>query len=366
MMKHYFLMDQGDYIVHLMDIAEDELKKDSKSVNIKRLQSLLELSIRSGSFYIPETFKDDLKCTMSSTSLVEQLLKILNVTVDDPSSMSLQSYSEKPLTVATLSGFEAFTLNIDILWPLNLILNRKAIIKYQMLSRQLFYCKYIERLLSHVWANFQRLKIHSNTIIVGPLAKSLMLRHKMFHFIQHVQNHLASLVIDQNWDEFLSKQSQTSTIDELLQFHADFLDICLKQSMLTHAKLLKILGKLFHVCVLFSQYMHRFSRLFFMDHYESISHTAKSHSSTDSPHRTHLDRLLTDESFDRSVTKFEENFMHHLRLFMDGLRFYSSADCEGHMLSLLNHLDYNLFFTMVPSQHTSSFHRGVSSFTSSS
>lgn len=373
--KNYLLMDQADYMTHFMDMTEEELRKDSKSINIKRLQSLLELSVRLGSAQLPETFKDDLKCSLASTSLVEQLIKIISVHVEDPSSFSFHTQFDRSsmsmsTTTASLSGFEAFTLDLHVKWPLNLVLNRKAIVKYQMLFRQLFQCKYIERLLNQVWFHLQQLKKQprrSRTLInTGPLAKTLSLRHRMLYFIRHMQSHLANQVIERNWQYFLSRMSNTTTVDELLEFHTDFLDTCLKQGMLTNAKLLKLFGKLFHVCIVFTHYMDRFVRLFLVDDHESsIGNRAFHVHHTTLSYPSHIERLVADESFDRTITKFEENFTHHLRLLIDGFRFYSSADCEDHMLGLLCQLDYNFFFS-IPSHRPASYEESSFVNTSSS
>jgi len=32
--KHYFLLDQGDFIVQFMDMADDEMKKAMEGINI--------------------------------------------------------------------------------------------------------------------------------------------------------------------------------------------------------------------------------------------------------------------------------------------------------------------------------------------
>ena len=42
-MKHCFLLDQGDLIVHFMDMAEGELSKPMADILPQRLESLLEV-----------------------------------------------------------------------------------------------------------------------------------------------------------------------------------------------------------------------------------------------------------------------------------------------------------------------------------
>lgn len=44
--KHYFLLDQGDFIVQFMDSTERELSKNVDDILPMRLESLLELTLR--------------------------------------------------------------------------------------------------------------------------------------------------------------------------------------------------------------------------------------------------------------------------------------------------------------------------------
>lgn len=44
--KHYFLLDQGDFIVQFMDSTEKELSKNVDDILPMRLESLLELTLR--------------------------------------------------------------------------------------------------------------------------------------------------------------------------------------------------------------------------------------------------------------------------------------------------------------------------------
>ena len=53
--------------------------------------------------------------------------------------------------IKNIKGFEAFSLEYKVKWPLNLILTNSVMIKYKLLFRHLFYCKYVERNLSQIW-----------------------------------------------------------------------------------------------------------------------------------------------------------------------------------------------------------------------
>lgn len=58
--KHYFLMDQGDFYVHFMDLTEEELKRPVDDIIPTRLEALLELALRMSTANT-DPFKDDLK-----------------------------------------------------------------------------------------------------------------------------------------------------------------------------------------------------------------------------------------------------------------------------------------------------------------
>lgn len=60
-MKHYFLLDQGDFIVQFMDMAEDELRKNIDDIIPTRLESLVELALRTSSAN-HDVYKDNIKC----------------------------------------------------------------------------------------------------------------------------------------------------------------------------------------------------------------------------------------------------------------------------------------------------------------
>lgn len=46
-----------------------------------------------------------------------------------------------------LSGMQCFAFRYEVRWPISLVLNHFAICQYQMLFRQLFLCKHVERQL---------------------------------------------------------------------------------------------------------------------------------------------------------------------------------------------------------------------------
>lgn len=79
--KHYFLMDKGDFFVHFMDLTEEELKKPVDDIVPPRLEALLELALRMSTANT-DPFKDDLKVGSEIEPLkVEVIICHLNHTV---------------------------------------------------------------------------------------------------------------------------------------------------------------------------------------------------------------------------------------------------------------------------------------------
>jgi len=79
-MKRYFFLDQSDYFTHFLDLASTELKRPAREVSLTKLQSLMDLVLRNpSSVTVNDVFKEDLKVDMSHLSLVDQLLRIINV-----------------------------------------------------------------------------------------------------------------------------------------------------------------------------------------------------------------------------------------------------------------------------------------------
>jgi len=70
--KHYFFMDQADFFVQFLDSAEEELLKGIKVVSKEKIESLLEMSLRT-SCTNADPFKDDLTCELHNYTLIEQV-----------------------------------------------------------------------------------------------------------------------------------------------------------------------------------------------------------------------------------------------------------------------------------------------------
>ncbi|MCH80672.1 gamma-tubulin complex component 2-like, partial [Trifolium medium] len=58
------LLDQGDFLVHFMDIARDELAKKPEEVSVEKLQSLLDLALRTTAAAV-DPYHEGLTCIVA-------------------------------------------------------------------------------------------------------------------------------------------------------------------------------------------------------------------------------------------------------------------------------------------------------------
>ena len=62
----------------------------------------------------------------------------------------------------------------------------------------------------------------------------------MLAFVQQILAFVTFEVLEPNWRNLEAKLAKVTTVDQLLRDHSDFLDTCLKEAMLTSARLLSV------------------------------------------------------------------------------------------------------------------------------
>ncbi|KAK4480208.1 hypothetical protein RD792_013270 [Penstemon davidsonii] len=184
--KHYLLLDQGDFLVHFMDIAREELVKKPDEISVEKLQSLLDLALRSSSA-VADPCYEDLTCCVERTTLLKRLstLKDLQTTQTVYSSSGL----EEPVSI---TGLETFSLSFKVC-PMALI------------PRDLK--KSID-------------KIPADISVLEPNS------HVMHNRLQTAKS-----------------------IDEVIQYHDFYLEKCLRECLLLSPVLLKKLEKMKFICL---------------------------------------------------------------------------------------------------------------------
>lgn len=74
--KNYFLMEQGDFMVQFLDLCEKELAQPVDQVEPARLESLLELALRTSSANY-DAYKDNLCVALLPYDLIFQVRDIV-------------------------------------------------------------------------------------------------------------------------------------------------------------------------------------------------------------------------------------------------------------------------------------------------
>jgi gamma-tubulin complex component 2 len=267
-LKRFFLLENGDFFIQFMDLTEDELRKDVKEISLARIQNLLLLSLHTSTL-VNDPNKDELSCVFASHNLIQHLHQIQtagegmsSIGHPPPSSSATPMAPVHPLESFSilggqgLKGIEALTLEYKVGWPLSIILSKRAITKYQLLSRLLFFCKYIELVLLECWKDNQRTKEMNLRRV---MSSSYSLRHRMLHFIQNFVYYMTNEVMTPRYHEMLEGMSKAGNIDEVIGLHESFLDLCLNECLLASQDLLRILTKITTTCLLFAEQMKRFA-----------------------------------------------------------------------------------------------------------
>ena len=278
--RRYFLLDQGDFLMHFLDASEKELIKQAEDVSIGRVQHFLNTAVQ-----LTEGYRDDfdslagtndsqvmidprrLRCRLTSESLVSHLDSLHGGIADGiPGTPSRQVYG---MSNKGNTGIEVFQIELPrIPFPLSLALSRHAMETYTLLFRHLFFTKHVERRLISVWRDHQMLKkLDSLRGLLGP---TFLLRQRMLHFVQNLLYYMTFEVIESNWMEMVSSIDHSSdpmaapqsqrhhTVDDILNTHDEFLTKTLEACLLSNKFLIKSLVKLLNTCLLFTEQMRRF------------------------------------------------------------------------------------------------------------
>ncbi|DBA91460.1 hypothetical protein WJX77_003506 [Trebouxia sp. C0004] len=250
-LKHYFLLDKGDMLLSFLDTAEEELSKPASEVSVIRLQSLLDLAVRSSSAASDPT-TEKLECFLDHRSLLGMLqqrapLQEDSTALQDPRHPLVsprQMPSSDPALLRSRLGREAFLLGYKIEWPLSIVISQQAMTQYQLIFRHLFELKYVERQLVGVW---QLLQPTRGLFRWGSesLKRCYSLCQHMMHFFHQYLLYVTFEVLEPLWHTMSSQCRTANTLDEVIGHHTDFLRKVLKGCLLSRK--LTLLQSLVHL-----------------------------------------------------------------------------------------------------------------------
>ncbi|KDR70247.1 hypothetical protein GALMADRAFT_255134 [Galerina marginata CBS 339.88] len=315
-LKRYFFLSQSSFLTHMLDLASTELRKSSKSASVVKLQSLLDLALNSDVVGEDALFREDVKVTMAESGLYDFLLKVVTVSgvVKADEGGGEEEVKKEKEEKKPMQAIDAMTFDYTVKFPLSLVISRKTILRYQLLFRFLLHLKHVEQALSSMWIEQKttpwRCSVPAHPEFVGWRLRVCLLRARMLAFVQQILAFVTFEVLEPNWHALEAKLDKVVTVDQLLRDHVDFLDTCLKESMLTSSKLLKACSKLIVVCQTFAFYSASFTKS------ANQAIAAASEGPDSDPSKAKRWDVLN---------KFETNFNHWL-VHLDCVQFYASSD----------------------------------------
>nr|XP_029725425.1 gamma-tubulin complex component 2 homolog isoform X1 [Aedes albopictus] len=337
--KRYFLLQQGDFIDQFMDICEEDLNKDVDELRPMRLENLLEVTLNMSSARYDE-YNDDLKTMLLPYGIVTQISKI--VKKEDVFLDTLGDTSQ-------LKGIECFTFNYNAQWPVSIVLNRWTISKYQMIFRQLFYLKYVERILCRVWIANNRTKQFAPQ--TAKLYRSAFtLRQKMLIAIQSFESYMMIEVIEPNWHHFYQNIKQIKNVDDVLKYHQDFLDQCIENCMLTDQDLLKSIINLCNICIQFCTFLAEAQRHFVDAELCSMlastdEFSLSSESDYDFACQQDATSMEPTETFSEKVERFHSDFTNQLMSLLRKITDIATQNPSQKFINLIHRINFNSYYS---------------------
>ena len=374
--------------MHLLDVAGPELTKRASQLSPARLTQLLQQALQasgvnssssssssssfgaavapvssvaispaaplSGVSSTADPFAEHLTVSLGSHNLIQQLEKINAISLEGHDGAMGGLAAADP----SLRGYEAFTLDLRVEWPLSLVISMRSITKYQLLFRHLFFCKYVERRLCDSWRNHQRYK---ELELRNAQTSSYILRQRMLHFQQNFVYYMMVEVIQPRYHQFEVAMRGVSSIDDVLRCHGDFQDTCLKECLISaDEKLLKILTKLMTICLLFADHTERFARAYKVDEEQATAAAAGQQPTGQVMQRnltgelrrvciaeisSDMRREVKQPSYTAMIARFASEFDDQLQAFMLALQ----ADADIQVRPLLPQLLFPLVLSHLSS-----------------
>lgn len=363
-MKYYFLLSNSDFFTGFQHHASTELSKPAKSINKSKLQSLLDINIHvPGTIAGNDKFNHDVKIDLAREGLFDLLARINSVTGLDEESAKTGKWTETVVTntdadAREIPGYNALQFDYSVPFPLSLVLNRKAIFRYQLIFRHLFSLRYTECSLNEGWieiskSSMWRLKSFS-TDIEKWKKRAWTLRARMSGFVAQITYYCTNEVIDPRFTQFVSTMDTVKTVDELMQNHEDFLDTCLKECMLTNQGLLRLYVKILTMCQAFAHWCARLSR------YLEAADTSLARATSQTTHLnggprkkaakyTRKARVegrvdsATIVVMQEKLEQYERAFERTVKVLLDNLNYIASTETIS-LLVLSSRLDWNKGF----------------------
>ena len=310
--KRFFFAENCDFVQNFLLTIRSDLSRTSKEVSKQHLQGAFETALKMSCFGT-DPFSESLQFELSFSGLYDSLVKIIQNTSEKTGSSS-NTNSSSVQRIPKISELLSMTMKID--FPESMILNSKALAKYQIVYRHLIQCVELIRGLS-IPLNRVPLKVSAQ------LRQFEVMKHSMLQFVRTMHCYVCQNVLEPQWESFSTalRERRFTSVEEIANTHMNFLDTCLRESMLTNSKLVQLIGMIWSTCT-------KFSALVFELNNRIIS------------------RSLNETTFQEVMNKFYtlyQHFLKYVRVLIEALQYYAARDCDHYIANFLNSLDCQFY-----------------------
>jgi len=294
-LREFYFMNDIKSMSSYLALCKNELSKPASSVDKNWLD-------RQAFLIWPEE-ENNLSCGIASASFFHQLLGII-------SSTAIQS--DMPHLANQYQAINYFTVNFNIPFPMNLVVNQDSISKYQIIFRLRL------SILNQISSMNKKFKFQRK---LPQIQKSFeQARISILYFFQIFQTYLSHDVLEPQYNHLLAQFKLAQGLDRVIALHSNYLDTCLRECLMTNSRLVQILSTIVSIS-------NNFVALV-----ESIELTEQT-------------ELLNTDEIAENFMQIKTQFFKQFRIFLEALQYYSARDSDRYLGSLLAQLDFNSTLT---------------------
>lgn len=310
--KRFFFVENCDFVQNFLLSAQNDLSRTTKEVSKQTLKGAFECALKT-SCYGNDAFAESLQLELSSSGLYDSLVKIIQSTSEKPTTGS-NNNSTSIQRIPKISELLSMSMKID--FPESMILNSKALAKYQIVYRHLVQCIELIRGLS-IPLNRTNLKVSSQ------IRQFEVMKNSMVQFVRTMHNYICQNVLEPQWERFSTslRERRFASVEEITNTHMNFLDTCLRECMLTNSKLVQLIGMIWSTCTKFSALVHELNNRI-------------------------ISRTINETTFQEVMGKFSalyQHFLKYVRVLIEALQYYAARDCDHYIANFLNSLDCQFY-----------------------
>ena len=360
--KKFYLMEAGDFFTELIDSSKDMFFLEKKNINFEKLKLQIDNSLRITSIN-SDINKDHFYFILSNMAIsmekqyLDKYSEILQSNETDIKKITEKIYeidnSQSGIDLDDMKVYETLNLECKIDWPLNLIFSKKNIIKYKILFRHLLRMKFLEKELNDVWLITQYFK---DDKLQSYLKECNFLRDNMTNFVKNIIYYLFNEVIEPNYILLQKNLENSSSMEDVMKYHDQFLNNCINQCLLGNENILIQLSNMIQCISYFSKLTSKYFQNILIKekeiHQENIGiRYMKITNEFDRKRLKKKERIEAIESvliqgqdkFKGMFDKFKEGFEKRFKNFLNEIN-KINISYNPHLTNLLTKLDFNNYY----------------------